>query len=207
MTIGPENSDPFEFRTVQQDPQTIVCVLKVRDDMFVDYDVVRKSFYLIELVVHDTLPPPVYPNRGFTRAQIRIKVKPVNNRPPMFVNGNDETFYVLDSIRPDTCIGTVLATDMENPNPDRLTYQLDQSVFSNGLDKFELKTISNTTNLYWGSAGLFVKAKLDVNDSPYLITVVVYDGPPDLKDTLSSRKIVKVVVLNKGLYNFFNSLS
>lgn len=171
--------------------------------MIVDYDVMRKSFYLLELVVRDMIPRPVLPNMGETRSQIRVRVIPVNNQPPLFVNGESETIYVLDSIRPGTLIGTVLATDMENPNPDRLTYALDmpliESVGSGIDEKFELKSSTNTTPTYWGSAGLFVKAKLDVADSPYLIPVVVYDGPPDLSDTQMNRKTFTVVVLNKGL--------
>lgn len=196
---GMITSDPFELKTVLRDPQTTICVLKVRDDMIVDYDVMRKSVYLLDLVVRDDMPPPVYPNTGRARAQLRVRVLPVNNRPPQFVNGDEETFYVLDSIRPDTMIGTVLATDMENPNPDRIIYSIDSFLSSKTImEKFELKTSMNTTQSYWGAAGLFIKGKLEVSESPYLITVRAYDGPPDLKNTLSSPKLFKVVVLNKG---------
>lgn len=196
---GMATSDPFEFKTVSNDPHTTVCVLKVRDDMVINYDVMRRSFYLLELAVIDRLPPPVYPNTGISRAQIRVRIIPVNNQPPVFVNGNEETFYVLDSIPSGILVGTVLATDMENPNPDRLIYQIDPILSDpNVPEKFELRSSFNTTQSYWGSAGLFVKGKLEVSESPYLITVTVFDGPPDLKDTKYSQKLFKVVVLNKG---------
>ncbi|CAF0762269.1 unnamed protein product [Brachionus calyciflorus] len=197
---GLKTFDPFEFRTSLDlvDPHVTWCILKVRDDMIVDYDIVKKSHYLLELVVLDKNPPPIYPNRGVSRAQIRVRVIPVNNKPPLFVNGNEETFNVLDSIRPNTLIGSILATDMENPNPDRLIYKFDNYIPKSTLDKFELRPSMNSTSSYWGSVGIFTTNKLEVSESPYILPIIAYDGPLELKDTLSSRKIVKINVLNKG---------
>lgn len=197
---GLKTLDPFELRTSMDahDPHIAWCILKVRDDMIVDYDIMKKAYYLLEIVVIDNVPPPVYPNRGISRAQIRIRVIPVNNKPPRFVNGNEETFNVLDSIRPNTLIGTVLATDMENPNPDRIIYKFDTFLPRSFYDKFELRQNQNSTSSYWGSVGIFTTQPLLVSESPYILTIIAYDGPLELKDTLSSRKIVRINVLNKG---------
>lgn len=197
---GLKTLDPFELRTSldAHDPHIAWCILKVRDDMIVDYDIMKKAYYLLEIVVLDNVPPPVYPNRGISRAQIRIRVIPVNNKPPRFVNGNEETFNVLDSIRPNTLIGTVLATDMENPNPDRIIYKFDTFLPRSSYDKFELRQNQNSTSSYWGSVGIFTTQRLLVSESPYILTIIAYDGPLELKDTLSSRKIVRINVLNKG---------
>ena len=190
--------DPFELRTSPDkfDPFITWCILKVRDEMFIDYDAVKLSSYLLELLVIDDAKQPVYPNTGLSRSQIKIRVIPVNTRPPMFVSGNEQTIYTIDSVRPGTAITTVLATDFENPNPDRIIYEIDNSFLSSNK-KFEL-VYKNTTNLYWGSVNLVTKEKLDVSESPYVISITAYDGPIGMRDTLKSRKILKVYVLNKG---------
>jgi hypothetical protein len=72
----------------------------------------------------------VYPNTGSSHGQIKIRVIPVNSRPPMFVSGNEQTVFTIDSVRPGTAITTVLATDFENPNPDRIIYEIGNSFFS-----------------------------------------------------------------------------
>jgi len=188
--------DPFELKTSPDkfDPFITWCILKVRDDMFIDYDAVKLSSYLFDLLVVDEEKPPVYPNSGVSRAQMKVRVIPVNSKPPMFMNGNEQTFYTLDTARPGTVLGTILATDFENPNPDRLIYVIDDLP---GNKKFELQ-FKASTNLYWGSVNLITKQKLDVSESPYIISVTAYDGPIGMRDTLKSRKIIKVYVLNKG---------
>jgi hypothetical protein len=45
---------------------------------------------------------------------------------------------------------------------------------------------------------LVTKEKLNVSESPYVISITAYDGPIGMRDTLKSRKILKVYVLNKG---------
>ena len=115
------------------------------------------------------------------------------------MNGDEERFYVLDSIPPNTLIGTILATDFENPNPAQIRYKIENlDVLSVGSSEFELVAHQNVTKAHWGSVGLFNKNKLNVSNSPYILSIVAYDGDIDLKDTLSSRKIVTVFVLNKG---------
>jgi hypothetical protein len=52
--------------------------------------------------------------------------------------------------------------------------------------------------LYWGSVNLVTKEKLAVSESPYIISITAYDGLIGMRDTLKSRKILKVYVLNKG---------
>ncbi len=94
-----------------------------------------------------------------------------------------------------------MATDIENPNPERLIYQLNTTVQTTAndfiSDKFEL-IHKDSTNFHWGSVELVTKAKLDAKESPYLLSVTAYDGPPNLGTTLSSKKTIKVNVLNKG---------
>ena len=194
-----DHNEPFEFKfgQVNNDPHTAWCTLKVRDDSFIEYDIAKKSNYLLELIVWDKAQPPVYPNKGSANVQIRVKVTPVNKKAPSFINGNEETFYVLDSIQPNSLIGTIAATDFENPNPDRVIYKIDEKM-TDSSEKFYLSKSKSTTSSYWSSTGLFTRAKLDVNESPYILTVVAYDGPIQLRETMSSRKIIKIFVLNKG---------
>ena len=201
---GLRNLEPFELRMSRDsdDPlHTAWCVLKVGDTMQVNYDVLRRDLYLLDIVVLDEQPqPPVYPNPGRANVQVKLKVISVNKHAPMFLNGEKETFYVLDSLRPDTLIGTISATDVENPNPDRIIYQLvEDAQSSNVSELFELKQYKATKEgKHWGSVGLVSKARLSAKDSPYVLAVTAYDGPPELSDTLSSHKIITVVVLNKG---------
>jgi hypothetical protein len=197
-------SEPFELRTGHDkiDPHTAWCILKVKDDTFIDLsDFSKRTSYLMEIIVWDKQPqPPVYPNKGSSSVQVRVRVLPVNKRPPQFINGVEEKFYVLDSIQENTLIGTIVATDFENPNPDRIIYKIDKNwdMFSSVSDQFGLKSNLDKTHEHWGTVGIYTKKKLSVKDSPYIISVIAYDGNIGLKDTLSSRKIIKVVVLNKG---------
>ena len=201
-----DHNEPFEFKygQVNNDPHSAWCTLKVRDDSFIEYDIAKKSNYLLELIVWDRAQPPVYPNKGSANVQIRVKVTPVNKKAPSFINGNEETFYVLDSIQPNSQIGTIAATDFENPNPDRVIYKIDERM-TDSSEKFYLSKSKSSTSSYWSSTGLFTRTKLDVNESPYILSVVAYDGPIELKETMSSRKIVKIFVLNKGSASVWSS--
>jgi hypothetical protein len=170
---GYTRQDPFELRTVPEkdDPNSVRCVLKVVDSMYIDYDTTRRSSYLLEMKVLDKEPKPVYPNAGETVKKIRVNVKAVNNKPPKFVNGDEETFYILDSNKPGTLIGTVLATDVENTNPDSIVYKIESIVDKMSMkkkanligDKFELRKIVNSTNAYWGSVGLYTREVRKLN--------------------------------------------
>ena len=198
------HNDPFELRTGhdKNDPHTAWCILKVKDDTFIDLFLLsRRSDYFLEIIVWDKQPqPPVYPNKGSSSVQVQVRILPVNKRPPLFLNGDEETFYVLDSMPSNTLIGTISATDFETTNPDRIIYKIDESLdfFNSVNDNFELVEIQNKSKKYWGSIGLFNKKRLNVSESPYLISLVAYDGDIGLRETLSSHKIVKIHVLNKG---------
>jgi hypothetical protein len=89
----------FKFSPDISSPFKSWCVLKVQDGMFISYDAIRKSSYLFELNVVDSKNTPAYPNPGFSRAQIKVRVIPVNNKPPTFANGDRENFFALDSYK------------------------------------------------------------------------------------------------------------
>jgi hypothetical protein len=198
------NNEPFEVKTGhdKNDPHTAWCILKVKDDTFIDLsDLSKRTDYLLELTVWDKLPqPPVYPNKGSSSVQVRVRILSVNKKAPLFVNGDEEKFYVLDSLPPNSLIGTILATDFESMNPDRIIYKIDEELdlFKSIADQFELVANQNSTKSHWGSVGLFNKNRLNVSQSPYILGIVAYDGDIGLKETLSSRKIITVYVLNKG---------
>jgi hypothetical protein len=85
-------------------------------------------------------------------------------------------------------------------NPDRIIYKIDDELdfFKSVTDQFELIANQKSTKAHWGSVGLFNKNRLNVSQSPYILGIVAYDGDIGLKETLSSRKIITVYVLNKG---------
>jgi hypothetical protein len=89
----------FKFSPDLTSPFKSWCILKVQDGMFISYDAIRKSSYLFDLNVMDLKQTPVYPNSGFSKVQINIRVIPVNNMPPTFVNGNEEIFTIFDSAK------------------------------------------------------------------------------------------------------------
>ena len=198
---GFTRSEPFELRTSvdKYNKNLVWCVLKVQEDKFVDYDTTKRSTYLLDLLVLDTEPTPVPPNIGSATKRIRINVKPVNDKPPKFINGMDETFYILDSNKPGILIGTVSASDMESNNPDSMVYEIDADLTAKDVAaKFELKQVHGSSNAVWGSMGLYTREVLKVDQSPYLVTIRAYDGPVELSDTLYSTKLCVVHVLNKG---------
>jgi hypothetical protein len=175
------------------------CMLKVQEGRAIEYDVTKRESYVLDIDIMDTKPkPPVYPNTGRTSFQVFIKVISVNNKPPMFLNGDKETFYVLDSVRPGYLVSTLSAIDMDSPNPEHLIYKVDTRLSPQFEDNFELVKYQKPNRKYYGSVGLLTKAKMNVSHSPYILNIIVYDGPPQFKSTLFSRKMVSVVVLNKG---------
>jgi len=133
---------------------------------------------------------------------MKVHVLAVNNKPPMFVNGDQETFYVFDSARNGTVVGTVLATDLEDANPEKLIYILNTTNSSTPAgvsDKFELVYSKNSANAFhWGAVELITKAKLNARESPYTLLVTAYDGPIHLGSSRSSQKLLHVNVMNKG---------
>lgn len=181
------------------DPFKAWCILQVQDDKYISYDATKKSNYLFDLIVVDTHKLPISPNRGFSRVQMNVHVLSVNNKPPMFLNGDEESFYVLDSAKNGTVVGTVLATDMENQNPEKLIYKLNSTNSSviGVSGKFELVT-NRQSNFHWGTVQLVTKGKLDTKESPYTLIVTAYDGPVNAGTTRSSQKKIKVHVMNKG---------
>lgn len=98
-----------------------------------------------------------------------------------------------------TVVGTILATDTENSNPEKLIYILNSTNSSvEGISsKFEL-IMNKKSDFHWGAVELVTKAKLDAKESPYTLVVTAYDGPVNFGTTKSSRKEIKVHVINKG---------
>jgi hypothetical protein len=186
--------DVFEFKTEidPNDSRVAYCLLQVQANSIVRYDVIKRSELFIILTVVDDQQEPVFPNKGHASIEFKIRVKNIN-KPPMFVNGKEETFYVLDSIRPGQVVGTLLATDLDNLNPTQVTYQIaNEDIYK---DSFELVTMIPSTigNQYWASTQLRTKSKLDVNLSPYVLLIIAKDS-----SNSGSYKTVKVFVLNKG---------
>ena len=81
------------------DPFKAWCILKVQDDMWINYDSTKRSNYDFDLVVHDRFKEPVGANKGESKVALRVHVLSVNMRAPMFLNGDEETFYALDSAK------------------------------------------------------------------------------------------------------------
>ncbi len=191
----------FEFKTERDrsDPFKAWCILKVQNDRYISYDATKQSYYLFDLVVTDNKFPPIGTNKGLSRAQIKVHILAVNNKPPMFLGGDEETFIVFDSARNGTVVGTIQATDLEDANPEKLIYVLNStnSTNPNGIsDKFEL--VNKASAFHWGSVELVTKAKLNGKESPYRLVVTAYDGPIHLESTRSSMKLLIVNVLNQG---------
>ncbi len=170
--------------------------------MYINYDSNKRSNYLLNFDVLDQFKEPVGNNRGKSQGQINVHVLSVNNRPPMFLNGNEEAFYSLDSAKTGTLIGTILATDTENLNPEQLIYILNTTNSSvlGESDKFEL-FVNKKSDFHWGAVELITKSKLDAKESPYTLVVTAYDGPINFGTTKSSQKHIKVYVINKGSFN------
>ena len=167
--------------------------------MLIDYDTTRVSSYLLELDEADLVPAPIAPNPGHARRRLRINVKPVNNKPPKFISGDQpDNLYLLDSNKPGDRISTLLATDGDNPNPVSLIYEILPNSFDQQLARsasaFELRRDEESS----GGVGLYSKEVLRVTHSPYTIDIKVSDGPSHLTDTLHSVKHIAVYVLNRG---------
>lgn len=58
--------------------------------------------------------------------------------------------------------------------------------------------MNKKSDFHWGAVELVTKAKLNAKESPYTLVVTAYDGPVNFGTTKSSRKEIKVHVINKG---------
>lgn len=196
LTLRPYQAD-------LHDENIAICTIKVCADCKVEHRV-GQSFILLDVIVEDKIPAPVSPNTGIVRKTVRIKVIPNNSNPPMFANGVEEVFYMLDSNRPGTQIGTVFATDLDTYSPDEIHYELYSSINDtkiSHLDKFELrKIVSSSRKNVWSSVGLFVKKQLTVDESPYRVVIRAYDTPLNVMTTNThhAEKVIIVHILNQG---------